>query len=181
MTYANANKQREACKLAMRVYRQRKRAGLVPPKEDPAPYMSVGEIQERIDSLKKTANDALEERKKERYNSPEYRNFTSYVSKIKERIEVWEYHLAMKGVNHFTSAELIEKLNDLNEKLETCNHQLSSGKYKETKLGKKNPEEALLRLGARIKNLEAKIERWNKLLSTMSPGKPGKGKVSVRA
>lgn len=182
MTYADPKRQREACKLAMRVYRQKKRAGLVKEKEDPAPYMSVGEIQERIDSLQKSADESLVARKKEKYNSPEYRNYTSYVSKINQRIDVWRFHLAMKGVNQFTAEELVKKLNKLNEKLEKCNHDLSTGRYKQTVLGKKNPEEALLRLSARIRNLQTEIERWNKLLAVMShqsPGKQTKGKVSA--
>lgn len=180
MTFKDINQQRKACKLAMRKYRENKKAGLVKSKEDPVPYMSREEIEERVRGLQKSIDETYAKRRNEKYDSEEYRNYTSYVSKLKQRIEIWRYHLTMKGATEYFSVEYaINKLNTLNEKLERYNTQLSSGSYKKEGASKKSIEDSLSRLNARIKNIEEDIGRWNKLLTVLRERK--QGKVSVHA
>jgi uncharacterized small protein (DUF1192 family) len=101
MTYANADKQREACRKAMQKYRakirEQKAAGTYIKSDEPPAYMTTDAIMERIDYLKKESDRLVAERSQFKYNSKDYRNLTSYICKLRQRVDRWDRILRERG------------------------------------------------------------------------------------
>jgi hypothetical protein len=101
MTYANADKQREACRKAMQKYRakirEQKAAGTYIKSDEPPAHMTNDAIFAQIDYLKGRSDTLVAERSKYAYNSKGYRNLTSYICKLRQRVDRWERILRERG------------------------------------------------------------------------------------
>jgi hypothetical protein len=69
----------------------------VEPKKEPPAYMTTDAIFERIDYLKEESDRLVVERGEMKYNSKEYRNLTSYICKLRQRVDRWERILRERG------------------------------------------------------------------------------------
>ena len=101
MTYADADRQRDACRKAMQKYRakikEQKAAGTYVKSDKPPAYMTTEAILERIEYLKGESDRLVLERGDMTYNTKEYRNLTSYICKLRQRVERWERILRERG------------------------------------------------------------------------------------
>lgn len=180
MTYANADEQREACRQAMKRYRERLREGKQTKGEEPPKCWTPPAITIQIGELKKRIKKLYDERADMKYNSKEYRNQTSYISKLNNRIENWQYHLTLKGDGHYyTEADIRAKLAEFNEKLEEYNKQKREGTYRKVDSTDAQAKQALNRLNARIKNVNNEIKRWEKLLKVVIARGSSKAKATA--
>ncbi|BAI61661.1 hypothetical protein MCP_1589 [Methanocella paludicola SANAE] len=96
MVYSDPEKQREACREAMKRYRERVKAGQ-PIKERPS-FMTTTAIVARVHRLELQENAYIEERKNYPYNTKAYRNLTSYISVVRRRIIRWKNILSTQDI-----------------------------------------------------------------------------------